>query len=99
MWRRKSSNLFREWSQLWRHSWRGAFKYAPVCRANAVQEGQPDHITMIIPLVFVSIFCVGLGSAAEGIQYKAYALRTVSVTTEEIVLCYEKNFSFEGFKN
>jgi hypothetical protein len=36
---------------------------------------------MIIPLVFVSIFCVGLGSAAEGIQYKAYALRTVSVTT------------------
>jgi hypothetical protein len=34
---------------------------------------------MILPVVFVSIFCIGLGSAAEGIQYKAYKLRAVSI--------------------
>ena len=33
---------------------------------------------MLIPLVFVSIFCVGLGSAVEGIQDEAYNLRPVS---------------------
>jgi len=60
------------------YSWWVPFKKVTFLYTHAVEEGQPYFITMIIPLVFVSIFCVGLGSAAEGIQYKAFSLRTVS---------------------